>query len=294
MRFTDFLNEEIKDPKEIIFILQQSCKEYIKDLKKQNYHKLLFSGRERAGTFFEKKMREKRNPTDTPQFISDEFDKAFKKKFGIEARSKSLFCYNNDDYPQSYGVPFAIFPKGKYFLLYSDEIRDLYGNLRENYPLGMKYAKWDQDNSIEKNVYREWENHFGPMNTSRGYWKFEQYKLPKGADVRNYLDLEFGAARMIEDLYNLPRHSVSPEAVEWVPLVTVEEYKQQLISQYKMLLKEIEWTVDKYKKIDASQLAAVDKRVEIMLVCKEYYGINLRRNWDSSRDFLQDLGLKVY
>jgi hypothetical protein len=65
------------------------------------------------------KIRTDRKPKDTPLEMHQLLDKQFQKRFGIKARSNSLFCYfrNINSYLRDrsgYGVPYYIFPIGNF------------------------------------------------------------------------------------------------------------------------------------------------------------------------------------
>jgi len=56
-------------------------------------------------------------------------DDWFYKKFGIRARSNTVFVTKSFDVASKYGDPFLIFPVGKYTILSSSKIKDLFETL---------------------------------------------------------------------------------------------------------------------------------------------------------------------
>jgi hypothetical protein len=56
-------------------------------------------------------------------------DDWFYKKFGIRARSNTVFVTKSFNVASEYGDPFLIFPVGKYTILSSSKIKDLFETL---------------------------------------------------------------------------------------------------------------------------------------------------------------------
>ena len=132
MRFEKFIKKYSLD-KNIIKILEENCRIYLNDLKKQNNKNpvLLYSGRKSSDKFINKKIRKGRSPKDTPKEVHKMIDNEFEKQFGLKPRSNSLFCYPDfNEIVWSYGTPFVIFPKGQYKLLWSPNVTDLLVKIR--------------------------------------------------------------------------------------------------------------------------------------------------------------------
>jgi hypothetical protein len=76
-------------------------------------------------------------------------DKQFQKKFGVKARSQSLFCTNEYLSTLQYGNPYYIFPIGKYKTIWSPEIADLYLYLKKLVGLNV-INDWNELSKKEK------------------------------------------------------------------------------------------------------------------------------------------------
>lgn len=129
-KFKNYVNEELDEEK--LVQLLKPCKPFINDWKKTNSFGCLYSGRRGATKkWFEKKVRKDRKPLSTPVEIHNIIDKRFQEAFGIKARSQTVFCVSDINTAKEYGVPYYIFPKGKYEIIWSNTIDDLYTNLTE-------------------------------------------------------------------------------------------------------------------------------------------------------------------
>jgi len=72
------------------------------------------------------KTRFDRIPSDTPLMIHDIVDVWFYKKFGIKARSQSIFTTPKLTFALRYGNAVAILPKGNVTFIYSNNVMDLF------------------------------------------------------------------------------------------------------------------------------------------------------------------------
>lgn len=147
MRLQQYINETgIKvDHGKIVNDLVRDSKQFLKDVgfDKELKTRTLFSGRVSEGSYtthIQKKVRKDRKPKDTPDKIHKELDNRFQKKFGVKPRSGGLFCSGRVALAAAYGSPFAIFPKGKYKVIWSQHIPDLWLQLIKVYSdtFGMK------------------------------------------------------------------------------------------------------------------------------------------------------------
>ena len=93
------------------------------------------------------KTRFDRKPTDTPQLIHDIIDVWFFKKFGIKARSQSIFSTPKLTFAKRYGEPTAILPKGDAVYIYSKKAWDLYHILSERISSFVQHVKFDDINT---------------------------------------------------------------------------------------------------------------------------------------------------
>jgi hypothetical protein len=132
MRYSNFINEKRSEHtiEDILYNLYYKCEPFLKELLKKGNYDLLYSGRDSQKDYFEKKVRKNRYPSDTPDELHQELDKEFKKKFGVPARSNSIFCTGDFKTASSYGInPYSIYAIGKkYKYIWSPYIKDLYSD----------------------------------------------------------------------------------------------------------------------------------------------------------------------
>jgi len=140
MRYQEYLKEETYNPhaKRLLPGMQTvytHCMPYIKDLVKNGYSylkksdDLLYSGRKDDQLVINKYVRNDRNPTDTNYDLHLLYDKEFYKLFKVKSRSNAIFCTGSYISAGGYGNNvYIIFPAGKYEVVWSDNIRDLYSS----------------------------------------------------------------------------------------------------------------------------------------------------------------------
>ena len=139
MRFRNHIEEGYNPHRGLmqkgIELVYTHCMPFIKDLVKGRYNyltknqDLLHSGRKGSDPIIKKNIRTNRKPSDMDMDLYNYYDKTFYKKFGIKGRSGSLFCSGDSHMAGGYGdTNYIVFPVGKYEILWSDEIRDLYKN----------------------------------------------------------------------------------------------------------------------------------------------------------------------
>jgi hypothetical protein len=128
MKFQNYLNEDKIDT--IIKEIKNKCKPFLKDWNKLGRDAFLYSGRSLRNVDFSlKKIRKDRTPKDMPLDLHVLLDNWFYKKFGVKARSNSIFVTFYVDETTLYGEPYMIFPIGKYTAISSAHVRDLYNEL---------------------------------------------------------------------------------------------------------------------------------------------------------------------
>lgn len=134
MRLYNHLNEStpIEDFDHFTELVERDCQPFLRELKKENkIYSMLYSGRRNTEPFFMGKVRKNRTPKDIPEEAHTWFNSFFKKKFGIRARSESLFITGDLGLSKSYGNrSYMIFPIGRYKILWNPEIEDLFEYLR--------------------------------------------------------------------------------------------------------------------------------------------------------------------
>ena len=131
MRLIHFLNEAAYSEEEILEIkknIQKECKPWINASKGYIVWRGQTKPKSKTGKF---KVRKNRKPLDTPIDVHKELDAIFKKHFGWKSRSEGLLATGDKTVAGSYGVPFQIFPIGKFRFVWSKNVHDLYGRYVE-------------------------------------------------------------------------------------------------------------------------------------------------------------------
>lgn len=141
MRFYNYLTEAEEITYEDI---KRDCKPFLNDWKKQ-MKSFLFSGRQSDDNFIKRKVRKNRKPKDTPEVVHNLVDNLFEKYMNIRPRSNSVFCYNEPRKTYGYGNSYMIFPIGKYKILWSPKVTDLYEYLFQKHNLFINYLKKNPD-----------------------------------------------------------------------------------------------------------------------------------------------------
>jgi hypothetical protein len=135
MKFKNYLIENVfddinkKEANKILQLIKKDCQPYINILKKLSFKYYLLSGRQLGYgslNFDKKKIRTDRKPKDTPIEIHEWIDDWFYKKFGIKARSSTLFCTSDKSFAISYGKIYYIFPIGDFEFIWNTKKQDLY------------------------------------------------------------------------------------------------------------------------------------------------------------------------
>lgn len=136
MKFEKYiLNEATKlsyNIDEIVEAIKNDCKPYLKDLGGLYKKHPFLSGRNNNPYDFSRgTVRKDRMPKDTPVELHDIIDNWFYKRFGIKARSNSIFCGLSLGGLSQYGLVKMIFPIGKYTAISSSNIIDLFSEIED-------------------------------------------------------------------------------------------------------------------------------------------------------------------
>lgn len=113
----------------IIKLLKKTNIGYLKDLKSLFPMKFSYITRgikSGKGDYFIGQVRQDRRPTDSKIGWHDALNAEFVKKYGIEARSKSLFCARMSRGYGGVDSNYMVFPIGNFYILYSNEYSDLF------------------------------------------------------------------------------------------------------------------------------------------------------------------------
>lgn len=177
-RLTNYLNEEsfmLEKIKELL----QDCRPYINDLKRTNHfpNRMLYSGRSSNTIFIQRKVRKDRKPKDAPKVVHETLDQLFYNEFGIKARSQTLFTFPTWSNASYYGNPYIIFPIGKYEIIWSDKISDLYGDMVDT----LKDIAKPEDEGFINIVDAEWDriNVDKGLATQLANWIYENFPINK-------------------------------------------------------------------------------------------------------------------
>ena len=197
MRFYNYLNEYfyIENPKVISEL--KKCKPFINDLLKCKPFSLLYSGRRTSENWFVKNVRKDRKPRDMKIEIHNILDEVFYEKFGIKARSQTIFTTPNYNQTKTYtgtaGSAYIIFPMGEYEIIWSDRIYDLYGEI-----VGM-YSKTKKDFSEFVGEYYQKGN---LCNAIRSKTEIMLY-CNRYVAIKASREFEYAGSQAMEEIKNL-------------------------------------------------------------------------------------------
>lgn len=131
MKFKDYLQD---DRLEFIEILKKDCKLYMDIWSKQSSPICFFSGRDiTIEKYYEMPVRKNRKPRNIFPTLHKNLDDIFYDLFKIRGRSQALFASADKVQVNIYGNPYIVIPKGKFEIIWSPKIHDLYSALIENF-----------------------------------------------------------------------------------------------------------------------------------------------------------------
>jgi len=145
--FKQFLLEE-EDQPDFFKMLEHDCADFlrqshragliyrgIQETSLANHHDYAIhdAGRHGAIEMWEKLVkgqggRSSRRPRDSSSSQHDAADAWFEQKFGVYARSKSLFASGNKHSLSDYGDTYIVLPKGHMSVIWSPKVDDMYGH----------------------------------------------------------------------------------------------------------------------------------------------------------------------
>lgn len=139
MRFTQFLIEQ--DDQEQRYqqaaqTLLNDCRPYFEELGYDITAAMsLFRGLKTIPQgnqlLYKKDVRVDRKPTDTPVPIQQYLDQTFQQQFGVPFRSKAMYTTGSRLAASYYGTLCIVFPIGQFKYLWSSEVEDLFGRIRD-------------------------------------------------------------------------------------------------------------------------------------------------------------------
>lgn len=136
MRFQRLLNEMAVElsVQEALQFAVDNCKPFLHQIVKKGgtVQHFMFSGRTHNAKTFTRAVQKERHPMDTPPTVHKMLDAKFQRKWGVKARSQSIFCTGSPTHAEMYGHPFMIFPMGRFTYLYHPKVKDLFNHIRFN------------------------------------------------------------------------------------------------------------------------------------------------------------------
>ena len=262
-KFTESERQFIQFSNDIKLIINK-CQPFMKELvTKVRPIEFLLSGRKGKGDFFEGRVRFDRKAKDTNPKIHNDLNDEFQRQFGYPARSNSIFCTGSDMTAESYGVPYMIFPIGKYKYLWNPDIEDLYIYInRELSDFNKDISKSYRENTLLQ--------YFVDKHTlkSDGNYEFSQYY--ENSDEKD--DLDF---MQFHFEYFLKWADDQLELSQIKGRASYDEFLQHIVGGYRS---------DNLK-------GALADRGEIMLTCNKYFGWSMEYMWDLE-SYLKTFGYK--
>jgi len=165
MKFKKYITESEGYDESILNDIITDCHQYIKDFKTIWRGNFFYSGRGGSASDISKRsVRHDRKPKDTPTEIHNAISNWFHKKFGVPARSGSVFISIDSYVAGDYGSKlYIILPVGSYFTISSNSVPDMYTDVVQKtmYRYNDKYVK-----HIVNNVSRLWNEVFSTEDKS--------------------------------------------------------------------------------------------------------------------------------
>ena len=203
--------------------------------------------------------RQDRYPKDMPEFLHDELDSRFQKKFGWKPRGTGVFVISNKRDAGSYGDEYIFFPVGKYRYLYNPDISDLFTEMEDSGMSGYS----DYDDYIDSFVTGwedEWEYDYGEGN--QGEWEYDG--IGTGESDRHFAEIAAANSDGIDE------DDLDQTLFKWIPdmdLVDFIKYKRdEEESSDEKFYYDI---INNYR--DSNLNLAITRKVEIMFQCKTFY-----------------------
>lgn len=170
MKFLGFLNEDRYSYEEIAGILRRHCAPFLAEMKRTGIiphdnpiNWFIYRGIQGNfnGEIQLRKVRQFRNPTDTPKEVHKYIDKLFFMHYGWKARSQGVFCASKN-MANTYGWAYVFVPVGKYEYLWSPFVADLFGTLldmnyitRDGKILDLFYNDREELDEMIKTAYKD-------------------------------------------------------------------------------------------------------------------------------------------
>src|SRR5574343_246802 len=181
MKFKKYMNENENELENAIASIKKDCQPFLKECKIPIYRGIYFAEK----TLIEKTPRQDRRPKDMPEYLHKILDSLFNEHFGWKPRSNGVFCSPHFCQAESYGNTYLFFPIGNFDYLYSDNIEDLYVDIRDGH--NIPFPSMD-DKSLEHLFDLLMEDDFDNMGIRRWLNKYSDCSIWLGrADFINKL-----------------------------------------------------------------------------------------------------------
>jgi len=277
MKFDDYIYEADKKSLTLYGVLdtlENDCKPFIQELKKSGKEVLWRGTHAHTKTLIRLTPRMDRTPTDTPRGVHDELNKRFKKKFGWRVRGEGVFATSSFTNAADYGIPYMIFPVGKYEYVYNPNVEDLWRSLEDEYVEIIN--AYDEDFDYLSDWEEVYQYDYGEGES--GSWYYE------GGDTGEVdIDSAIDAAAEAE---GYDPEEINSSDLEWVPDVTWEEFKLDKFEEVKTESEsQLDHLINGYRKNNLG--LAVKKKVEILFKCKSYYLVDQQYAPDIERHLLR-------
>jgi len=202
MRYNKYINEKNDiSVEDVLYAIYNKCNPFLKELLKEGNFNLLYSGRNSNKDYFEKTIRKDRTPMDMPDEIQDMLDDNFYEKFGIRARSQSMFCIGDFRIASDYGKnTYSIYAIGrKYKYIWNTEIKDLYTNWYDD----MRYI-----DDIEDYIDDMYQVKMNSLAHEYAIDEYNQYIMTLDPDEDELPDMDEWIDSHIDEYINVARDEI--------------------------------------------------------------------------------------
>lgn len=166
LSYRKFIQEQENDVGEIVEKIISDCQPFLDAIDGEVNEYRMYRGIKSNEDFMKKKIRSNRKSSSTPSRVQEAIDDYFEEQFGIRYRSNSMFASGSSTTVHNYGNPYIVFPIGKYQILWSKQIEDLFMDLPRDLRLETNVEDLSEEQLKEK-IY----NFFNNSNYQEGNLK---------------------------------------------------------------------------------------------------------------------------
>jgi hypothetical protein len=214
--------------------------------------------------------RKDRRPKDTNKKISKEIDEVFFKEYGIKPRTEGTFTTPVKHVAGHYGQVFMFFPIGDFKYLWSEEIRDMFDELRIPPNKVWSWYLWEIDPSYRRTTLdNEMRAYYSDNYTFVNFTQQDFNDLASGKDTDDFKAEEF------REILNKKEEELNDILAK-----EKEKWMQSLIDRYNMN--------DEFCK-------AINFKNEIIFICDEYYLVKTQ-SWEFEEKLIKlifDLDIEI-